>query len=269
MKFGIREICNVVLKAKKAGKVLGIDAVAGQPILWFDSLKTSGLEGTGETVYARGGRGNAKLIAWEGDKEVTFTMEDALLSPLSLALLVGANEVKTATTGLTKHIMEEVNVVGGTPDYTYTPVGTPYICDPQDPSISLETAEGYSTVFVDYYTNVSATEGTGAFVAKQMTQVDISPEAFGVNFYLEGETLFRDKDGVDHAAEIIIPQCRVQSNFSFNMSSSGDPSTFTFTMDAIPDKIIGGSKKVICAIQITDDDEDIETTNVMDDGEEE
>ena len=37
------------------------------------------------------------------------------------------------------------------------------------------------------------------------------------------------------------------------MAASGDPSTFTFTVDAFPGIIKGGSsKKVLCAIQIID-----------------
>jgi len=60
------------------------------PVLYFDTLKTSSLEGQATTVYAQGGRGNPRLVAWEGDKTVTFTMEDALISPESFSILSGA-----------------------------------------------------------------------------------------------------------------------------------------------------------------------------------
>ena len=50
-------------------------------------------------------------------------------------------------------------------------------------------------------------------------------------------------------AEFIIPNCKIQSNFTFTMASSGDPSTFTFTMDAFPDYLrFDHSKKVLAAI---------------------
>jgi len=52
-------------------------------------------------------------------------------------------------------------------------------------------------------------------------------------------------------AEFIIPNCKIQSNFTFTMASSGDPSTFTFTMDAFPDYTrFDHSHKVLAAIQI-------------------
>jgi hypothetical protein len=52
-------------------------------------------------------------------------------------------------------------------------------------------------------------------------------------------------------AEFIIPNCKVQSNFTFTMASSGDPSTFTFTMDAFPDYTrFNQKKKVLSVIQV-------------------
>ena len=57
-------------------------------------------------------------------------------------------------------------------------------------------------------------------------------------------------------AEFIIPNCKIQSNFTFTMASSGDPSTFTFTMDAFPDYTRPDpTKKVLSAIQIIEDAE--------------
>jgi hypothetical protein len=52
-------------------------------------------------------------------------------------------------------------------------------------------------------------------------------------------------------AEFIIPNARVQSNFTFTMAGSGDPSSFTFTMDAFPDYTrFDRKEKVLASIQI-------------------
>jgi hypothetical protein len=52
-------------------------------------------------------------------------------------------------------------------------------------------------------------------------------------------------------AEFVIPNCKIQSNFTFTMASSGDPSTFTFTIDAFPDYTrFDKTKKVLAAIQV-------------------
>ena len=36
------------------------------------------------------GRGNSRLIAWEGERTLTWNMQDALLSPESFSVLTGA-----------------------------------------------------------------------------------------------------------------------------------------------------------------------------------
>ena len=76
MKFGVREICNVVFKAKATTKIGTTTFLKGQPVLYIDTAKTSTLEGAATTVYATGGRVNARLIAWEGEKTLTFTVEN-------------------------------------------------------------------------------------------------------------------------------------------------------------------------------------------------
>lgn len=68
MKFGVREICDVVLKAKAPMQVGKKKFYANEPVIYFDTLKTSSLEGAANTVYATGGRGNARLMAWEGEE---------------------------------------------------------------------------------------------------------------------------------------------------------------------------------------------------------
>ena len=58
-------------------------------------------------------------------------------------------------------------------------------------------------------------------------------------------------------AEITIPNAKIQSNFTFNMAATGDPSTFTFTMDALPGyTLFDNTKKVLCVIQMIDESDD-------------
>ena len=117
-----------------------------------------------------------------------------------------------------------------------------------DDDVKAKSAKAWSqgfvdggVVLVDYYVE----RKSGA------QQIEITPDKFGGNYYLEASTLFRDTNGVDMPAEFIIPNCKIQSNFTFTMASSGDPSTFTFTMDAFPDYTrFDPTKKVLAAIQI-------------------
>ena len=114
----------------------------------------------------------------------------------------------------------------------------------QDADALADVFDKVDQVMVDYYTpKISGAK-----------QIEITADKFGGNYYLEASTLFRDTNGVDMPAEFIIPNCKIQSNFTFTMASSGDPSTFTFTMDAFPDYTrFDKSKKVLAAIQIIDE----------------
>lgn len=106
----------------------------------------------------------------------------------------------------------------------------------------LKELENATAIYLDYYTT-----GHG------FTRLTIEPDSFGSNFYIEAETLFRDDSGADYAAIFTIPNCRVQSNFTITMASSGDPSSFTFTIDAFPGYTrFDPSKKVLAAIDIKD-----------------
>ena len=87
MKFGIREVCNVDF-----AKISGI----GPTNFRIDTAKMTTLEGAASTVYAQGGWGNSRLMAWEGEKTVTFTIEDALISLDAFQALTGADKTEDA-----------------------------------------------------------------------------------------------------------------------------------------------------------------------------
>lgn len=277
MKFGVREICDVVFKAKSDVKIGKTTFKAGQPVLYIDTAKTSTLEGSATTVYATGGKGNTNLIAWEGEKALTFTVEDALLSPIGFAILSGAGVFNgsTKTTEVHAHQTYTTTVTDGKLDLTGALAadekidGTAPIfavVAENDGSITgqiigdltvdstgkklegVETSEfeNGTTVFVDFYVVKKAAD---------VTELQIEAGTFAGSYYVEASTLFRRQDtGVDMPAEITIPNAKIQSNFTFSMASTGDPSTFSFTMDALPGyTLFDKTKKVLCVIQVIDE----------------
>jgi hypothetical protein len=281
-RFGVREICNVVFKAKAPMKIGNTTFQKGQPVLYMDTAKTSTLEGAATTVYATGGRGNTRLIAWEGEKTLTFTVEDALLSPISFAMLSGAGLLGGESTENLVHVhttsyaVVEKDTDGAVIDLSDALATNEYIC-PDAPifimksaadgaiyggvleaedlvgatkvltltSTAAATVDNGDTVFVDYY--VVKTE-------KQVTELQIDMEHFGGYFYVEADTLYRfQEDGQDYPAIITLPNVKIQSNFTFSMAATGDPSTFTFTMDAFPGyTYFNKTRKVLCVIQVVD-----------------
>ena len=93
MRFGVREIAEVTFRPLAALDIGNQHFEAYQPCLFIDTATASNMEVATTTVYAQGGRGNARLIAWEGEKTATFTVTDALLSPISFSMLSGAGVI--------------------------------------------------------------------------------------------------------------------------------------------------------------------------------
>lgn len=171
--YGIREVCDLTFYE------LNDDGSKGAKVFAIDTAKTSTLEGASTTVYAQGGKGNPRLIAWEGEKTLTFTVEDALISKQGLELL------------------------------------------------------------------------TGNDVSENDNEITIEANKFAGYFYVTAESLMRKKDnGKDYPLHIVLPRVKVQSNFSISMAPTGDPSTFSYVMDAFPGKIEGKGKEVLCQMTI-------------------
>lgn len=278
MKFGVREIANVVFRTKAAVTIGATSFAKNQPVLYIDSAKTSTLEGAATTVYAQGGRGNTRLIAWEGEKTLTFTVEDALLSPLGFSILSGAgllkgtDEEKVYVHMTTQQIVSEddgavdltdalgtadgvakdapIFVMEVEEDGSLTGKVFAHTAPSDDTSkkitVTDETAKG-KIVMVDYYVLKKSSV---------VSELQIDAENFAGYYYVEADTLFRrQNDGVDMPANLIIPNAKIQSNFTFSMASTGDPSTFTFTMDAMPGyTYFDNARKVLCVLQIIEDE---------------
>lgn len=65
------------------------------------------------------------------------------------------------------------------------------------------------------------------------TEMTIEAKNFGGYYYIEASTLFRDEaTGEDLPAEFIIPRGKIESNFTFQMNNSGDPSEIELRMAA-------------------------------------
>jgi hypothetical protein len=216
------------------------------------------------------------------EKTLTFTVEDALLSPLGFSILSGAGLFGTNKEAKNKMIHFHTT--------TYTTVSKTddkYVID-----LSDALAEGEKVAEDSGFTFVALTEEDGSilsvidadktevknnvitltdagvesgdsvfvdyYILKTQADVDemqIDAEHFAGYYYVEADTLFRrQSDGVDLPANLTFPNVKIQSNFTFTMASSGDPSTFTFTMDAFPGyTLFDKTKKVLCVMQIADE----------------
>ena len=274
-RFGSREICDVTFKALVNGQKVGNKAFkAGQPVFVIDTATTSNMEQASTTVYAQGGKGYNRLIAWEGEKTLTFTVTDALMSPLGLAVLTGAGLAEDADV---KHIHVTYDVAINNDgngeiaaEKLAAELGLPKdstieVCNDTElkPYATILDGNGAVVGWADDI-ELSGTNSTTLnniievasekplkvksvssknktikldFYVKMTsgaTEITVAPDDFGGYFYVEADTLYRNQDGKDMAATITFPKVKIQSGFTLTMAANGDPSTFDFVMDAFP-----------------------------------
>lgn len=234
MKFGVREICDVTFKSTDE-RMIGTKKFAKyQPVFMIDTAQTSEMTQESTSVYAQGGKGYNRLIAWEGEKQMTFKVTDALMSPMGLAILTSAGLIK-ADDDNTVHVhtliqktvslegtatidvddlneelgtaLESINVCGDAAIKIYGTVvdgsgaGIDWI-DAITVAAPEITSNGFYVVDAKnpLVLNVEGHEGQAVvfdlYVGMKdgATQIDIKPGDFGGFFYVEADTLFRRED---------------------------------------------------------------------------
>lgn len=228
-KFGAKEVMDVTL----------YDMETKKPVIFFDTLKTSEIAVTSEKVYARGGKGNNKLITWELNKEATLTIEDALLSPKSLELVTGM----ATQTGAQSIQMRQDTVYEGGVDkgdlYPLTASSTGAITLAQIPNeeaanilvyeadddcgtpidmagatlagTTLTVAAAKNKKVVVYYTYQSSSDTETYTVAA---------DKFSGTYKLVGDTVIRNANtGKDEAFQVVIPNLKWSSELTLGFSA--------------------------------------------------
>ena len=86
--YGIKEVADVTIYSIHK-KEDGSGDVYYVPALYLDTLKVTSTEKTADNTWAQGGINNSRLIAWDYNKQINLTLEDALCTPASLGLCWG------------------------------------------------------------------------------------------------------------------------------------------------------------------------------------
>ena len=217
------------------------------PVLYLDTLKVSTIEQTAEEAEARGGKGNPPLIIWDYGKEITVTLEDALFSAKSMAIMFGNGKVKnyannimrteqfTATkTGQVSTLVtiaQETGIATVTQDFgwsakyeapdgkTYNKLAPKFYSDSQIDGAEVKSCELGKTYFCTYDLEVS-----GAVI-------EISANSFPGTYYVTGDTYARSEaSGKDEFFQFIVPKAKVQSENTITLEAEGDPSVFNMNL---------------------------------------
>lgn len=232
---------------RDCGTATFYNLTTGKPVVTLTTLKTSGVETSGETVYARGGIGNAKLVGFSSNREARINLEDAIFDNDAIAMLtgndptVGAKEIDyqevkaTVSDKITLTKTPSGNLLGvfklnadGTNGEEYT-AGDP----------ATEATE-YSIVGKEITFNSALTDGTKFRVYYKVntdataTTVKVTSDQFGKTFRVNLDVLVRDEyTKSDYKGQLRIPNAKFEDNFSFSFAAEGDPATLTLPLEIL------------------------------------
>ena len=253
--YGIKEVADVTFYERDTN---GHE----KPVLYIDTAKVSTIEKTASTAEARGGKGNPALISWDFGLEINVTLEDALFSPKSMALMQGSGKVESATTGTGQVFIDVINEIYEFPEAASTSTSRNEIIlkhEFKDNSIYIyeiddngrwtsgEQLRGwvkgtstnvisYSTggtrintqkVAVFYKTPIDGSNGTADVI-------HINSDTFPGTYRVVGDTFARNRaTGKDEFFQFVIHRAKVSPENTITLSADGDPSTFNMSLKVL------------------------------------
>ena len=246
-KYGIKEVADVVFyELNKLGK-------PAFPVLYLDTLKVSTIEQTAESSDARGGKGNAALISWDYGKEINVTLEDALFSAKSMAIMFGNGKVnpyggknayimKTESFIATAAVESVINGTAPTGDFGWdkyftAPDGKRY--EKKNPKFYKADAAFKANSDTELAEPVTAiTKDDRYFCTYDLkvngAVIEVSADSFPGTYYVTGDTYARSEaSGNDEFFQFIIPKAKVQSENTITLEAEGDPSVFNMSLKVL------------------------------------
>lgn len=229
-KYGIKEVADVTFYT--------IDKDTAEPklpVLFLDTLKVSTIEQTAENVEARGGKGNVALVSWDYGKEINVTLEDALFSAKSMALMFGNGNAVSTSISLIRTVEWKAAATGdastakkpstykiGDKEYALPSDAKDYTEDASadDSSQAVTSYVGGKRYFSVFNVNV-ADAGV----------IEISASTFPGTYYVTGDTFARSAiTGEDEFFQFIIPKAKVAAENTITLEAEGDPSVFNLSL---------------------------------------
>lgn len=234
-RFGLKEVANVIF----------FNIETGKPEIFFDTLKVSTIENESESAEARGGQGNGRLITWDYGRTATLTIQDALLSDVSLAMLSG-NAVEDVSKGVKLVGREELTVEGDEENGFYVTLKEANVDNLTvfkvvrgvlDPTAELTPTNNGGKVELEG--DVKEGDKVMAFyeytaIQDGASKITFSADAFPATYRVVGDTLGKDQYGNLRKMQFIIPKAKLQSTFSLTMDVE-NVSVFDFNLDVLVD----------------------------------
>lgn len=232
---------------RNVAKATFYDIATGKLLTYLENLKSSDIQVTSETVYARGGDGNPKLIGFSSNKEVKVNLSSAIFDNRAMALLTGNNIVTGAATVYRREI---VIVNNGTATLSKEPKDGKLLAlyvlgsdgvESNELTVGDTTNENkYSISDKAITVHSSITDGTQLVAyfmvdtANTSQTITVSSDKFPAAFKLVMEVLVTDfATKALYPAQIVIPSAKMEDNWQFSFKPDGDPEPLNLPIEVL------------------------------------
>ncbi len=232
---------------RNVAKATFYDISTDKMLTYLENLKTSAIEVSSETVYARGGDGNPKLVGFSSNKEVRATLQSALFDNRAMALLTG-NAIKDGKQTIYRR--EVLTVASAKASLNATPKGGTllalYVMGADGvEDLELEKAETVATgkyklttKEISVHTDVANGSQLVAYYMADTNAtaqtITVSSDAFPAAFKLVLEVLVTDFYTKKlYPAQIIIPSAKMEDGWSLSFAPDGDPAALDLPIEVL------------------------------------
>ena len=251
---GMKELYSVYLKTTYPMRINGKTFEEGEIIAAFDKIQLANFQEIQKMVSANGGFDNRPHVVWKTTKEVDFIFSQGIFSKEQMALLTGANLVKTGEKVVLTERQKVETDENGKFELKNLPYEYLFIYDQNGNKVPFSRIERidkevqimgstYEELICDYDFIYDA----------KISELVIGQEL--VKGYLSLEARTRVKDditGHTRTGIIKIPQLKLMSDLSMRLGENASPQMGTFKAIGYP---IGsrGDSKVMEVLFLEDD----------------
>ena len=227
-RYGLREVADLTF----------FDLETNKPFLYIDYALTSTNEHSAETVYATGGKGNPRRLAFDGNRQSTLTISTQVIDFRLISLLAGAEVEKGVTNVFKREVLTAIDDAGSVKITLSKPpiANTVTVFSLSSDAIAGEEEE--ITVMDNDIIITNGTAGTQYVVYYQFEsdsnaeKISFKAKNFPKYCRIVGDTLIKnDATGENEPFQIIAHKAKPQANFTLTMASEGDPTTLELTFD--------------------------------------
>ena len=248
-KYAAVTVCDVTL----------YDLISKYPVMFFDTLQVTSIEGAAETTDIQGGQGNATLASVSHSKTVDVTFDDAIMTMSSLALLTGGNlERANNENKITMTQTELVEVAKGAKvlklseavkegTYVWAAKMVNGILSTATRTINKVLKADVKEISLDELYNAEEDMENDSVYrvfyqyekgieAGELSELTVLADKFAGTYRFIGDTvLFNQYTGSNDVFQIEIPRLKLDSSYSMSFNASTEAIVFSFKGKALRD----------------------------------